>query len=283
MGEIASVLSARPEPVAHGPVELLRAWHEQSEQRFKALIDRATHLSWPVDLAKNHAQLSYLIMGSGEAFDASWLPQVLTEVNLQVRDTVWTGWSMFYPFTRAAIRPAIHAEFSDGSGGEVLETNLVADGNLDVSLPDMWRVTTDGRASMFRAYREDRADVVAKMRRPAGSWISPETIVRETAELVAHARAMAERMPGATGIAFRCKWIGLDGRELNDFGYEYWSPGRIAGADQRVVAADRALPVLGSNWEEAVASLACPVLSLFGFENCGSEFVRRLAPRFKKI
>lgn len=283
MGEISGVLSAKPEPVAPRPVERLGAWHEQSEQRFNALIGQAPHLSWPVDLQKNHSQLSYLIAGSDQTFDASSLPQVLTEVNLQVRDTVWTGWSMFYPFTRADIRPTIHAEFPDGTGGEVLETNLVADGNLGVSLPDMWRVTTDGRASMFRAYREDRAEVATTMGRPAGSWMSPETIVREIAELVAHARATAERVPGATNIAFRCKWVGLAGRELKDFGAAYWSPGQIARADQRVIAADWVLPVLASKWEEAVASLACPVLNLFGFDNCGPDFVRGLAPRFKKL
>ncbi|WP_246798802.1 hypothetical protein [Rhizobium leguminosarum] len=79
---------------------------------------------------------------------------------------------MFYPFTRPEIAAALHPEFDDGRGVDVLESNLVGDGNFDTSLPDYWRYAVDGRATIIRPYREDRQ---------------------------------------RTGVAFRCTWRGWPG------------------------------------------------------------------------
>ena len=69
------------------------------------------------------------------------------EVNNEVRGTVWTGWSMFYPFSTPEIAPAFHPEHDDGTGVDVLEANLMGDKDFYTSLPDVWRVATDGRAT----------------------------------------------------------------------------------------------------------------------------------------
>jgi len=41
--------------------------------------------------------------------------------------------------------------------------------------------------------------------------------------------------------------------------------------------------VLAANWHEVVAQLACPVLSLFGLNDCSAEMVAGMAPRFTKL
>jgi hypothetical protein len=75
----------------------------------------------------------------------------------------------------------------------------------------------------------------------------------------------------------------LAGREIDDFGDIYWSPGRHARADQRTTIGTWDVPVLAANWHEVVAQLSCPVLNLFGFTECGGELVAGLAPRFIKL
>lgn len=204
LADISRAIQPRVEPPAAAATGRLKAWHEESEARWRAIIKRAAALRWLVDIGTNHCQLSYAIVSeAGIAIPADELHQVLEGVNRDVRETVWTGWSMFYPFTRPEIAAALHPEFADGGGLEVLESNLIGDGDFDITLPDFWRYSVDGRATIIRPYREDRQRSVNGKGRAAGTWLSPETIIRETAELVTHARIMAEKYEGSS-VAFRC-------------------------------------------------------------------------------
>src|SRR5215208_5950779 len=186
---------------------------------------------------------------------------------------------MFYPFTKAELAPALHPERPDGSGSDVLETNLMGDGDFDTSLPDFWRMAPDGRATLVRAYREDRTRTVQHTGRAAGTWLSPETVIRETAEIVTHARLLARRFETATQVSFRCTWIGLEGRELADFDASiYWSPGRVAKADRRATEGEWNTAQLAAAWSTIVAELSCPIQRLFGFTDCGPVLVEGMAP-----
>lgn len=281
LSEIGGVIAPTAARAQRSATERMEAWHRESAERYEDLTFRAHFLDWPVEIRENHCQLSYLLLGGVNTFTPIALRRVLEEVNVQVRDTVWTGWSMFFPFTREEIATGVHPEREDGTGIDVLETNLLGDGKFDTSLPDFWRYSVDGRATLLRAYREDRPKTVAAMERPAGSWLSPETVIRETAELVTHARLMAERF-GATAAAFRCTWTGLAGRHIDDFSGYYWSPGRTAKASHRTTQGEWPVAMLAGGWDAVVADLACPVLSLFGLE-CGPELVSGLASRFRKL
>jgi hypothetical protein len=201
--------------------------------------------------------------------------QLLEEMNNEVRDTVWTGWSMFYPFTRPEIAAVVYPEQPDGTGLDLLETNLIGNGQFDTSMPDFWRIAPDGRASLVRGYRED-----VRLENP-GKWLSPMTVLRETTELVRHARALARRFPTATAVGFRCTWLGLRGREIRDFDNSIlWRPGQIAAADRRVTTGEWTVVQLNTEWSQIVADLGCPILALFGMDYCSSEMVRGMAPRF---
>jgi hypothetical protein len=70
---------------------------------------------------------------------------------------------------------------------------------------------------------------------------------------------------------------------IDDFGDVYWSPGRVARADQRTTSGSWELPAIVANWHAVVASLACPVVNLFNFDGCGEPLVASLAPRFVKL
>ena len=191
---------------------------------------------------------------------------------------------MFYPFTRPDIAPKLYPENVDGTGGDVLECNLLVDGEFDISLPDYWRLAPDGRVTLVRAYREDRARSATSLQRTSGTWLSPETVVRETTELVTHARLLARYFEAPTRISFRCTWLGLRGRQLADFDPEiYWGHGHIASADRRTTEGEWPVATMGATWTGIVSELCSPVLNLFGFTRCSAEFVEGLAPRFVKL
>ncbi len=256
----------------------LLTWHESVEARYSEILSSTEPFHWPEPLATNHYQLSYLISHSDPAIGIGDLGHVLEEINNEVRDTVWTGWSMFYPFTSPEIAPTVFPENSDGTGGDLLEANLLRTGDFSTSVPDFWRVAPDGRGSLVRPYRED-----VRISEP-GRWLSPETVIRETAELVRHVRAFAQRFPTAATVSFRCIWKGLHDREFMDFdpGVD-WSPGRRASASERTVEGEWPVVQLGAAWPKIVAELGCPILHLFGFTECTREFVEGMAPRFIKL
>ncbi|WP_113154819.1 helix-turn-helix domain-containing protein [Nitratireductor sp. OM-1] len=261
-----------------GIEERLSAWDKANGERFDSLLNAAQNFSWPVPLADNHYRLSYLIRHEDQHIPINQLRALLEEVNNEVRDTVWTGWSMFYPFTRPEIAATVHPENPDGTGGDLLETNLIGNGQFDTSMPDFWRVAPDGRATLVRGYRED-----ARLEDP-GQWLSPETVLRETAELIRHARAFARHFPTASTVSFRCTWTGLNGRQIRDIDPSiYWSPGRIATATKRITGGEWPVVKLNTDWHQIVAELGCPILTLFGIDFCSKEMVAGMAPRFVKL
>jgi hypothetical protein len=262
--------------------EQTATWHRDGERRFLEVLSQTQGFHWQVPLERNRSQLSYLIAADkSDVLDTGRLQQVLDDVNREVRSTVSTGWSMFYPFTRPEISPTIRPEFGDGTGPDVMETTLIAARDFDTSLPDFWRVSPDGRATIFRAYREDRRRTSGSVLPKAGTWLSPITVLRETAEIAAHARAMLPYFPTATHVQFRCTWAGLMDRELQDFNPEiYWGHGKICRTDTRTVEGEWTPAQLTASLWVVVAELACPVLRLFGFSDCSPAFVQKVAHRF---
>lgn len=241
-------------------------------------------IEWPVSIAENHYQLSYVIRHhDAELLGPPALLEALGRINREVRDLVWTGWSMFYPFTRSEIAPKTVPENADGSGAYLLETNLALDTRvLDTTLPDFWRVSPKGWATVIRPYREDRTVFDAK--RQPGKWFSPETPLRETAELVRHAYLFSKYFATTEFVEFDCTWKGLKGREIADFNPAiYWSPGRVAHTNVRRTEGKWPAAELLHNWPSVVAALACPVLEIFELDFCTVEFVEGMAERFKKL
>ena len=279
--DFSTLMHQRAEPILDGGKQLVD-WHRNGERRFFELLPDDIASRWPVSINENRYQLSYLISTEDdEALRIGDMTRILDEINVEVRATVWTGWSMFYPFTKPDIAPKLYPENVDGTGAEVMECNLLVEGDFDNTLPDYWRLAPDGRVMLIRAYREDRASSAASLKRRSGTWLSPETVVRETTELVTHARLLARYFGTPTRISFRCTWLGLRGRQLADFDPGiYWGHGHIASADRRTTEGEWPVATMGATWTGIVSELCSPVLNLFGFTRCSAEFVEGLAPRF---
>ena len=282
--DFSTLMHQRDQSILDGGRQLAK-WHRKGELRFLELLPDDIASRWPVSINENRYQLSYLISAEEEeALQVGELARILEEINVEVRATVWTGWSMFYPFTRPDIAPKLYPENVDGTGGDVLECNLLVDGEFDISLPDYWRLAPDGRVTLVRAYREDRARSATSLQRTSGAWLSPETVVRETTELVTHARLLARYFEEPTRISFRCTWLGLRGRQFADFDPAiYWGQGHIASADRRTTEGEWPVAMMAASWSRIVSELCSPVLNLFGFTRCSAEFVKGLAPRFVKL
>ena len=265
----------------------LEDWHQEAEKRFLHLLSQARHLHWPLQFSDNRYQLSYLISSNSGQPPLPPLRRILVEVNNEVLETVNTGWSMFYPLSAPEIAPRDFPEREDGTGQTVLESNIM-DARLEpwpgLWTPEFWRVAPDGRASLVRAYREDRPRSTEILGRRAGTWLSPETVIRETAELVTHAKCMAKRFETATHVSFRCAWVGLENRELADFDPRaHYFRSHKSQTDKRVTERTCTIVELEAKWSTLVSELSEPVLRLFGSNYCSPEIVEDMKPRFIKL
>ena len=261
--------------------QLLQAWHKGTENRFLDLLSEAQISRWPVSLDKNYYQLSYAISSEGKEIPINSLRRTLMDVHNEVRNTVRTGWSMFYQLNIPECAPTFCSEQLDGTGTDVLESNFLIELEDGFMLPEYWRVAVDGRASLVRAYSEDNNPGYNLGNRLKGPWLSPITIIRETAEFVTHAMLLARRFEMPKQATFRCTWIGLKNREVGDFKSSgFWRLGRIARMDKRDVKKTYTIAELEAKWSTIVSDLTCPVLLLFGFDQCGADFIESMKPEF---
>ena len=148
---------------------------------------------------------------------------------------------------------------------DFIECSILRD--LNTGANDLWRVSRDGLAALLRNYFEDRSDTAAYIESTPGSFVNPNWLVRDVAELVRHARGLADRFSDATSVAFRCAWHGLEGRVLADL-MSRWSPGFRFGeeASYRISTGTWRVSELNDKWSDIVSHLVSPVMRA---ANCG--------------
>jgi hypothetical protein len=237
--------------------EALKQWHDAARNAFeKEIVEHGGR----ADIAGRHFQFSYAIQrADDQQLDPNRLTQVLQEVNAEVRDTVRTGLSMFYIFTRPEIAPIFITDPESGEDDQDF---------LQCALPrrteaELWRVSIGGKATIIREYWEDNLDFNTERGATPGSWLSPNIMARALAELVRHARGLAERFESPLAVSFRCEWRGLKNREIFDPN-GYWVGHFLAKQDTRLSRGDWSLGALSTDLPEIVAILLAPVARLFG-------------------
>lgn len=284
LSDIYTVLSGR-DTIPEKQTDLCAKWHAGSHVRFETVLGESQDFDWPVDYGKNYYQMSYRILkDSTEQLEASQLIPVLEEANRKVRELVWTGWSMFYPFSPEDIRPYFYPDITDGTESDVLETNLINAEVLTTTLPDFWRFSCNGYASLIRAYREDRHILRdSKTNLLPGTWISPYTLIREVSEFVRHALVISKMFDSSTSVEINISWVGLANRRIDEFdpGVD-WKP-RTSRADSRNVQGQWPISELVANWEEIVATLATPVCRLFNGLEVTENWVRKDSQKYREL
>lgn len=264
--------------------DLLKDWHAAALTKY---VDQYVHSpvrQWPVPVNVNYYQLSYLLCRPHKAAAIPFndFIQALNWAHEEVKKRVWTGWSMFYVFTKQEIKPYIVPDNVGGEEVEIVETNLM---NFEgIGLPDFWRMTRNGYATLIRPYREDKNAIQrgSETLEP-GKWFSPNLLVQELAELTAHAAAMFRMFGNCTGAEFRCSWSGLRNRRIADFNPAVNWDDRVSRADSRTTSARADKDLLLENWPLLVSELANPITMLFDGMETNEEWVRHIAPTFRKL
>jgi hypothetical protein len=276
---LLEVLEKRPERPNYE--DLLKTWHDTSHAKYLQYLGPARQ--WSVPGNTNHYQLSYLLCRPKDAKEIphrDFLP-ALREAHEEVKKRVWTGWSMFYVFDRAEIKPYIEPDNLGGEDVDVVETNLM---NFEgMGLPDYWRLTRTGYATMLRLYREDDSSRAAPGGFAPGKWFSPRWLVQEVAELTAHAAAMWNVFGDCDGVEFRCSWYGLKNRVIADSDPSIHWDRRVSRADFRTSRTRADKDLLFARWPTLVASLTNPITMLFDGMETNEEWVQYIAPMFRKL
>ena len=266
MHERTSIISALDsalrgaEPSVVGAAEALKTWHDAAWPVYEQ--DVAAR-ALPPFYSKSFYQLSYAIeRGDGQVLDLDGLIELLRQVNAEVRDTVATGWSMFYPFTRSGSGPLFQSDEKSGQGErDFLECAHLRDADTFLAT-DMWRVSSNGKATIIRSYLEDDVAFTPQTHLAQGTWFSPQMMICSLAEFVRHARGMGERFNDVTSVQFRCEWRGLENRVLYD------PLGRFSGhqrarQDRRISTGGWPIGALSNSLEDVVAALGQPVIRAF--------------------
>ena len=268
--------------------ERLDHWHSQSKGRFDKVASECETGGWNIPITDNCYQLSYLIsVENEETLPVDSIRQILERVNRGVRDTIESGWSMFYQFHGRDTMARFHPERTDGSGIDVFESNLVHTMNSEISvgLPDYWRVTPDGRATIVRLYLEDQPNVCIARKTDPGTWISLTYLVAEMTELVTHARLLSKELASSRSVQFRCTWNGLKNRQLSDFdpltAFQLYE-GYIASANARTTSGEWNTSVLATEWPRVVSALLSPMLRLFGYETCNPQWIEQVVSNYRR-
>jgi hypothetical protein len=265
-----------------GTVDLLGEWHDAAKLRYNDLL-KEYDPEWMVPLARNHYIMSYVIRGSSiTPLSMAELMSAAQQANAGVRQVVWTGWSMFYLFSRSEIAP--YTYYDPKLQEDVLETNLMVERKLIDTLPDFWRLAPGGKASLCRAYREDRPVEPAEGgKRKPGGMFSLRLLAQELAEIMAHAHALAQHFPDAETVAFKMEWFGLKDRVVWDREASY-SVERKARSDGRVLSFEVLVSDLAARWPELVAEKATKVAHLFDPTlELNADWVRRVSKTFRQL
>lgn len=238
----------------------LKQWHEAGRREFAAELGTSTA---PNFIESANVQLSYLIERSdSEVLDPSELREIARQLNIEIRDRVNSGWSLFYPFDRHPIHPFFVTDHMSGKGDlEILECSLLRDDGAIEEDSDLWRLAPDGSATQLRPIRYDFLTKLPQSFAPH-TWFSPNIHAREIGELVRHAEAFSKRFTNVTRVAFRCEWRGLKGREFRDLNHD-WHRGHTAQTDSRASSGTWALSQIQNDWPNIVAMLIGPAIRTF--------------------
>lgn len=263
------------------PGGILLLWHEAARRKFLESIEGDRNAAL---FQRAHFQFSYRIdVVDGHRFDMEGFPDELRKIGYEVMQLVNTGWSMFQTLNDLDLMPRWTV---DGGLGEeeFLECDFAGQRKIHMTVPELWRVSPAGMATIVRAYDEDHREYGdGRAGFEAGTWLWPFAMAREIAEVVRHARAFSERFETPGAVTFRAEWFGLRGRKLGDPQWPLLSMrSGTAIDDGRVLTRTVPAASLTDGWPDLTASLLVPVLRMFGVDqSVSAQDVRAWSEKFR--
>ncbi|HET6182685.1 MAG TPA: hypothetical protein VFA03_03715 [Acetobacteraceae bacterium] len=251
LGAIEAAVEGRRE--APDEAARLAAFHDAARARF---LSQAARLAAGRRFAERHHAFSYALeLGRAELLEPAQMPELLSRTALTVGQSFRAGARMFDPPYLRTARPRFVTDPALGEDEpDFLEASWMREPSR-TERAELWRVSARGAASIVRPFWEDEQDAAN------GPWLSPNRLARDLAELALHARTLARPFGSVRAVLFRCEWIGLAGRRLDD-PWTRWAQSESAIADRRTVALRVPVASLAREWPETVAQLMAPVVRL---------------------
>ena len=276
-----ALLRSSSSPVSE-PGEGLRRWHEAAHRKFleAAEGDRNREL-----LKRAHYQFSYRIDVAGdEELGMAGLVDELRKIANEVMQFVNSGWPMFCILNTNDLMPRSAVDPSLGDD-EFLEVDLVTADPTQLGLADFWRVSPCGMATIVRAYQEDRLPSWGHAGGSGpGTWFWLRGMAQEIAEMIRHARAVAERFEAPETVSIRAEWLGLKGRVLGDPENPLVQMrSQTARDDWRMF--EKTVPVAGldGSWSHLTAEMLSRVLRVFDAnESLSAQDILTWSAKFRR-
>lgn len=264
---LADHLSSQPQ---------LEEWHERAQARLLSLR-KDTGIPGPIGIAAK----SYSIkVATGQQLAPEHLISYLTSINARLHNS-FSYAPYFYPYETPGMRPYYTSDHNLGKGslGEILESFAHPGSGPELNF---WRVSPAGLGTDIRPLFEDREQSRNFDLEP-GKWLSPFFMTRDLAAFVLHSYYLAEKLPGAEAIEFRCEWSGLKERELAEIPQiGFCQQGMVARVDQRITSGEWPIGDIRSLFPEMVSALGGPVVRLFDPTFAYSpDWVRTQSAKFK--
>jgi hypothetical protein len=259
-------------PPPSSVADALKSWHDAANKEF--LKDAG-----PLNTPQSYWQVSYAVeRDNKQMLRQENLVEILRQVYAEVQDTVRSGWNMLDPQGSGSLRPYFLNDPTSGQGDEdFLELSTLKDEQGSI-LTYLWRVSADGKATSIRQYWEDLPQQQVP---PAGTWTSPNWMVRSLAEIVRHARGMTERFDNPTAVSFRCEWHGLLDRELYSPNTMWSLANSKSRVDHKTATGSYPVTMLTNRWPEVVAELVAPLMRSFSADQVvSSDWIRGHAPNW---
>jgi len=183
----------------------LRQWHDALALSYRERLVTAGRAEV---LDHGYMQFSFAVHQSGEAIAHDELVRVVERCSAEADAITRTHWGPFVVIHRAPIAPRSRtAPNLDNGELEFLEASMIEP--EDRFQADVWRVSSDGLASLIKGWWED----TPPFRMAPQTCVSPMWFAKELAGCVLFARAFANSFETATAVTFRCEWSGLKGRK----------------------------------------------------------------------
>ena len=272
----------RPATQPVDPDTTLLQWHEAGRRAF---LEAAAQDPGANKIKQAHFQLSYRIATAhGEDLGMLGFVDELRRMGNEVRQLVDTGWPMFVLFDEPQLRPRSITD-EESAVDESLQCRLLGADRQAGGIPELWRASPSGLATLVRAYYLEDFSGWGDLRRLApGEWLWPEGVARDLAELIRHASAFSQRLETAETVSFRAEWWGLKGRRLDAPQVPLLrSRHDLAEGDSCVATKTVPIAELGEGWRSLTATLLSRLLRMFDARaSVSSEQIDAWSNNFRK-
>lgn len=200
---IRAIVTGRVEVAAAGPnaEDRFAAFIDIARQRWEQLIADLPPAS-PSRFPHGYYEMAFALEGAEPAASLAQLQDRLAEA----RRIKLTGWSTFLQMGTPGWAPYPYEDSIEAWVGRPVRPDAA---ERDPSLCDFWRASPNGLLYTIRGYLEDGLE-----NRHPGTGMDLTLPVWRIGEGLLFAARLAETFDGVDRIAIRCRFTGLEGREL---------------------------------------------------------------------